>query len=468
MQLQPTMSQLLWSEMRKSLHLSLPLIASGLAQMGMEVVDTLMMGRLGPDALASGALGSAVFMSLAVICIGLITSVGVLVAREYGAGNLSQTAIIARQGFWIAIILGIPSTAVIWYAAWFLRLIGENPTILIGTTAFLHGLAWGIFPFLGFIVLREFVAALSKPRVVMLISAAAIPFNALANYILMYGKLGFPVLGISGIGIASSLIEWGMFIALALYVLSRPAFKSYVLFRRFDLPNKDILKEMVKLGLPVAALFGLENGLFTVATLMIGFFSAITLASHQIALQSLSVAFMIPMGISQAAAVRVSQEMGARQRRKAQYAAYGCILLGIISAGIAASLFWLFPDSIIALFIDPKLPQNLPVVRLATHFLAIAAVFELMDALQVIMTGVLRGFKDTFMPMLLGLVSYWCIGISVAYLLAFVLHWEGYGVWWGLAIGISVSAILLIWRFRVSAKVRGKNSQRKKPINGQI
>ena len=441
-------------EIRPLLFLALPLIAAGLAQMGMDVVDTLMMGRLGPNTLASGALGSAIFGSLLMMSIGIISAVGVLAARAYGAENLPRIEKIVRQGLWAALVLSVPVALIMWFAPWFLQKIGEDRAIIAGTSAFLHGLVWGVFPGLAFMTLREFVCALSRPRIVMIISALAIPLNALFNYILMYGKWGFPVLGIAGIGISTSLVEWIIFAAIAVYITRSHIFRHYKVFAVFEWLDKHLLKEILSIGTPLAILYGFEVGLFSVTTLMMGFFGPIALAAHLIALQSTSVAFMLPMGISQATSVRVSLAMGAKKRTRAKHAAYAGIVLGLGSAAIAACCFWLIPKPIIALFLDLHAPQNQAVVKLTILFLSIAAIFELMDALQVIMTGILRALKDTVMPMLLGLLSYWCVGLSAGYGLAFSLNLGGTGLWWGLAIGITVSAILLLWRFHFSIKVR--------------
>lgn len=453
--MKPSKFDLLLIEARQLLLLALPLITAALAQMGMEIVDTLMMGRLGPEALASGSLGSAIFLFLLVVSIGVVTAVGVLVARHIGAGEIHAATKVFHQSVWLVLVLSVPVIGVMWYVSKFLLAIGEQPDIVVGTQAFLHGLAWGVFPALGFFALREFVSAVSQPRVIMIVSIAAIPLNALANYVLMYGKLGFPAWGIAGIGYASSLIEWLMFIALVSYVFWHSTFTGYRVFRQFEPPKWSIVKEIFNLGLPVGILYGFETGMFSIATVMMGYFGVQSLAAHQIALQSLSVAFMPSMGFSQATAVRVSQALGANNRGKAKRAAYVGIFLSLVSASIMAICFWLFPKPIIALFINIRKAHNQSVIYLATAFLGICAIFEMLDALQVIMTGILRGLKDTVTPMLLGLLSYWCVGLGAAYWLAFRFKLEGTGIWWGLAIGITVSAALLVWRFESSIRTRG-------------
>lgn len=343
-----------FAEIRLSLLLAIPLIAAALAQMGIELVDTLMMGRLGPTALAAGSLGSAIFIFLIVIGIGLITSLGVLIARAYGAGDSNAIRRIMRQGVWLTIIVSLPGMLIMWFSPDFLLKIGEDPLVVAGTAAFLRAEVWGFLPAVGFFALRELVSALSKPRIVMIVAISAIPMAAIANYILMYGKLGFPALGIAGIGYATSLVEWISLIALVICVTWHPYFRKYRIYQKIDKPHFKILKELIRLGAPVGVLYGLEAGLFSIATLMMGFFGPAALAAHQIALQSLSVAFMPSLGISQAAAVRVSQEMGARKPKNAKRAAHVSILIGVMFASIAACCFWLIPKPIISLFINTQ------------------------------------------------------------------------------------------------------------------
>lgn len=443
----------LLQELKATAKLAAPLVATGLAQMGMEIVDVVMMGRLGPGALAAGALGWAIFMALLVVCMGMVTSIGVLTARAYGVKDFQLVSRVTRQGLWLVLMISIPCLLILWGAAPFLLFIGENPLIVLEAKGFIVALSWGIIPAVGFFALRELVSALAMPRIVMVISIFAIPLNALANYILMYGKLGFPELGLVGIGYASSLVEWVSFLFLVLYVWLKPQLKPYRIFTQIDMPRRSLLKEIFKLGWPMGALFGFEVGLFSITTLMMGFFGAISLAAHQIAFQAMSVAFMLPLGISQATAVRVGHAAGAGQMKQAKKAAYSGIILGFAFATLAALVFWIFPQPITHLFINLEVEKNQPVLAFATVFLGIAAVFTIMDALQVIMTGILRGFKDTFMPMLLGLMSYWIIGLGSGYLLAFVFQWQGAGLWWGLAIGITASGLLLLLRFETNSRL---------------
>lgn len=438
--------QLLKKEMSLTLTLASPLIAALLAQTTMEIVNALMLGRLGPLQLAAGSLGIAVFFMMLVLCIGLFSASGVLIARSYGSGQHLAISQIISQSIYLAIFLGIACMCLLWYVPTILLLIGEQPEIVSLSAQFLQGLLWGMPPLLMFIALREFVSAMSYTKIIMLLSLCAAPLTALGNYVLIYGKLGFPALGISGIGYSTAFMQWCLLLAMLMFIYKNKKLKPY-LFNHFQPLMIKHFWEMIRLGTPVSVTMGLEAGLFSVTTLLMGYFGAISLASHQIALQCATFAFMFPLGIAQATAIRVGQSRGAENVQQAKYAGYAGLFLGIGAASLTAFIFLAFPMTLIHFFISTDAPDYRILVTTAVHFLWVMTLFQLLDAIQVIMSGALRGLKDTFVPMWLGLLSYWVSGLISGYYLAFVLKLGGIGLWWGLGIGIGVSGILLLLRF---------------------
>lgn len=444
-----------FAEVKRSSHLAMPLIAAALAQVGMEVVDTIVMGKLGPLGLAAGALGGVIFIILLVVGTGMITGVSVLVARAHSAKQTRRVTRIVWQGLWLSAIFSIPFSIILWFSPWFLLKIGEPEEIVANTQLFIHGLVWSFFPFMIFLALREFVAGISKPRIIMIIAVLSIPLNAFLNYLLVFGKAGLPALGIAGIGYATAIVEWISLAMMIVYAIYFSEIKKYKMFNQIDPPNFKLMNEIFRIGYPVGILYGLNTGLFTIATLLIGFFGAIPLAAHQIAFQTVNIAFMTPLGISEAAAIRVSRALGENSLKKAKLAGTAGIFLGVISGLIAILCFWLLPEQIIRIFINPSDPANVSVAATAKIFLYIGAVFTLMDGLTIILTGILRGYKDTFVAMWIGVVSYWCIGLGFAYFFAFEMKWNGTGIWLGLALGITCSALLLYWRF-----LRTKNNKK--------
>ena len=438
-------------EIKATSRLAAPLVMTALAQMGMEIVDTLMMGMLGPHALASGALGTSTFMIIIIAGIGILSAVGVFTARAYGAKKPQQATRVVQQGLWFALFISIPTFAVLWWMPKLLLLIGEPARVVAGTEAYLHGIAWGLLPLFCFIAMREFSAALTKTTIILLISVSAMPFNAVFNYILMYGKFGLPAMGIGGIGLASALVEWLMFISMTIYLLTNRFMQSFHI-SRIVLPDLKLLYEQFRLGWPISVFFVFEAGMFSITSILMGFFGANQLAAHQIALQVAIAAFMFPMGISQATAIRVGHHMGAENFIGVRQATQVSLGLGLIIATITAIIFWTLTKYIAGLFLDLNVASNQPAIHLAEQMLHVAAVFQLVDAVQVICNGGLRGLKDTFVPMVLGLVSYWIVGLGSGYLFGFVFGWQGIGLWWGLATGITASALLLLWRLRRTLK----------------
>lgn len=437
---------LLKKELRETLELALPLVAALLAQIAMELVNSLMLGRLGADALAAGGLALALFFMSLIFCVGLFSAVGVLIARAHGALDHNEIQSILSQALYLAFFLTIPFVAILKIAPTLLLWIGEPAAVVIQSQQFLNALVWGILPLLFFFALREFVAAMSFTRIIMLLSLGITPLIAVCNFILMYGKWGFPKLGIAGIGYSTALMQWCLLAGILSYIYCNKQLYPY-LFKGFQRFNGVKFLNVLQLGAPISITMGLEVGLFSITTILMGYFGSIALAAHQIALQCGSFAFMFPLGISQATAIRVGQNLGRKDPSAAKYAGFGGLLLGLSAASITAIIFISFPTFIIQLFIDTDVKDHLLLVTTAVSFLSILALFQLLDAVQVIMNGALRGFKDTFVPMWLGLLSYWISGLLSGYYLAFYLDLRGAGLWWGLGIGIGVSGILLFWRF---------------------
>lgn len=437
---------LLRQELRGTTELAMPLVAALLAQIAMELVNSLMLGRLGADALAAGGLALALFFMSLIFCVGLFSAVGVLIARAHGALDSDEIQQTLSQAFYLAFFLTIPFIAILKIAPTLLLWIGEPPTVVLQSQQFLNALAWGILPLLFFLALREFVAAMSFTRIIMLLSLGITPLIAVSNFILMYGKWGFPKLGIAGIGLSTALMQWCLLAGILSYIYCNKQLYPFV-FKGFHQFKWVKLLTVLRLGAPISITMGLEVGLFSITSILMGYFGSIALAAHQIALQCGSFAFMFPLGISQATAIRVSQAIGKKDIRAAAYAGYTGLFLGLFIASITAIIFINFPNFIIQLFIDTEAKDHLILVKTAVGFLSILALFQLLDAMQVIMNGALRGLKDTFVPMWLGLLSYWISGLLSGYYLAFHSDLRGAGLWWGLGIGIGISGILLFWRF---------------------
>ncbi|MEL6319195.1 MAG: MATE family efflux transporter, partial [Cyanobacteria bacterium J06626_14] len=295
------------NELKACLSLAIPLASAQLAQSMNGFVDTVMMGKLGGQYLAAGGLGATTFMFLLLINTGLLSAVSPLAAEAHGRGNTDGVTQATVQGLWIALLMSIPVTLVLCHSAPLLRAMGQNETIVRLASDYLRAIALGYFPALVFFVLKSFVSALFRPGSVMVIMVVGVALNAIANYLFIYGVFGFPALGLVGVGWASTVSYWVMSIALGMDVLWRSPFRQYRLWSRLMIIRGYLLWEVLRIGLPIAALSLFETGLFSLTTFLSGHFGASTLAAHNIALQTAAICFMVPLGVSQATTVRVGQ-----------------------------------------------------------------------------------------------------------------------------------------------------------------
>ncbi|MBD2255887.1 MATE family efflux transporter [Nostoc parmelioides] len=443
----------MFSEVKKCLVLAVPLAAAQLAQSATAFVDTVMMGWLGSQTLASGGLGAVLFSFCLLIVTGIVSAVSPLAAQAYGAGNKEKVGTIVRLGLGISLALGIPITLLLYNGGALLLLLGQDAHTVALTEIYLRAIALGFIPGLGFAVLKSFLSALLQPQLVMVTVVLGTLLNITANYVLMFGKLGFPALGLAGIGWASTLSIWSMFIALAVYIYNQPHFAVYSIFRpspheAFPLEHRRVIGEIFQVGLPIGGLIAVEAGLFTVVTFLIGQLGTNALAAHQIALQTISMSFQIALGVSLAITVRVGQLVGQNDLLATRLAGYVGIAIAALSMGVIGITFWLVPKSIISLYIDINDPNNADVVVLAVKLLGVAAIFQIVDGVQVTAAGALRGLKDTRIPMLIGIFAYWCVGLFTGYTFGISSGSGAIGLWWGLAIGLAIAAIIMTWRFR--------------------
>jgi multidrug resistance protein, MATE family len=433
-------------ELRALLRLAGPLISAQLAHALMIFTDTLMMAMLGPEALAGGALGATCYFIFSIFCTGVIAAVGSLVAIRHGASDPAGVTRLIQNGLWLALLLGIVSALCLNGLGPLLPYLGQEPGAASQAMAFLHPLSLALPGYLCFMALRGFTSAIGHPGPVMAISIAGTIANFIINYALIQGWLGLPTLGLSGIGMTTALVSSAMALALALYIRPAPIYHRYAL--RLGRPQRAEMRALLRLGLPIGGTYAAEQGLFTFATLCMGALGSVQLAAHQIAMQTVALAFIVPQGLSYAVTFRVGLHYGAGRLPLSRLSGHLGMLLGAGLMLMFALLFWLLPEWIIGLFLDRHDPAFAEIITLAVSLLAIAAWFELFDGLQSIAMGAIRGLNDGRLTLLIGLTGYWCIGAPLAWLLAFPLGWGAHGVWWGLAAGLAVTASGLVLGFQ--------------------
>jgi len=435
--------------------LSGPLALSNIAQVAMGTTDVMMMGWLGPDTLAAGALGTSLYFIALVFGIGLLNATAPMIARDLGRDPRAAEGVrhTVRLACLAAVCLALPAWCVLWWSEPLLTAIGQDPALSAAAGTYIHTLQWALLPSWAYLVLRSFVSALERPAWALLVSIAAVAFNAAANWCLMLGHCGFQPLGIAGSGLATSLSSTLMAVALGMAVGIVPPFRRYRLFTavwRADWPR---WRELWRLGLPMAATLTFEVTMFIAAVFLMGLIGAASLAAHAIVIQFCGLTFMVPLGIGQAVTVRVGRAHGARDHEGIRRAGWTGFWLAAAFMAATSLLMILAPRLLISLFLDPGDPGNAQAAGLAVSFLMLAAMFQIADGSQAVGSGMLRGLHDARMPMLFAFTGYWGIGLPLGILLAFPMGLGGVGIWIGLAAGLAVVALLMMRRWQRRARL---------------
>ena len=436
------------SEFRATLTLAWPLILANLTMAAIQATDVVLMGWLGARPLASSALGINLTFAFSLVCLGLVTASSPMMATALGnkTQSVHEVRRTFRQSLWLVGTVTVPVWLVLWNSEPIIRALGQEPELARDAELFLHGYMWSMLPFLLFQAMRNFVAALERPGWVLAISLGGIVMNALLGYGLIFGRFGLPELGIFGGGLASSIVWAVQAVLLAVVIVTDRQFRRYHLFGRFWRPDWPRYRKMWKLGLPIGLAMGFEGGVFSAAAYLMGLIDAESVAAHAVALQIAALAFMVPWGLSQATTVRVGRYLGEGDRAGIARAGWAAWILGVAFMAVMALVIWAIPRELITLFLDDT-PENARVIALGVSFLAIAAIFQVVDGAQVVGAGMLRGLHDTRIPMIFTFIGYWAIGIGVGAWLAFREGWQGQGIWTGLAVGLAIVACLMIWRW---------------------
>jgi MATE family multidrug resistance protein len=454
-------------EVRALLVIAAPLAAAYLAEIAMMITDMAVVGRLGSVQLAAVGLAGNLMFEVMLFGMAIVSIVGVLVAQAIGAGDADSGTHHLRQGLWLATALSIPGTLLCWNLAPLLALTDQDPAVLAFTESYLHAAVWCFLPSLWFVVLREFVAALSRPLSVMVITVAAVALNAALTYGLVHGAFGLPALGVAGAGWATSLVCWAMFAALAWHITRAARFKPYRVFNALSRLDPVACRQILTLGLPLGGLALMEGGLFAVTAILMGVLGAEALAANQIVITVIAVTFVMAMALGEAAAIRVAYGMGAGDPAQAQRAGLLGIALGVLIMAASACVLLAAPEALAGLFLDRGDPANREVVEVTAGLFVIAALFQIFDGVQAIASRALRGLRDTFAPMWIGGLGYWGFGIPGGYLLAFVFGYGASGLWWGLALGLSVTAVMLAWRFVRLSRLRCQEAAAAAPAGAE-
>ena len=449
-------ARVLWrAELRATLLLAAPLAAANLLQMLVYATDVIFVARLGEQALSAATLATSLFGLMMWCFSGLTGACSPLIAAELGrrAHAVREVRRSVRMALWLTAVCSAVGMAISANGEALLLATGQDPVVAERAGSFLLVLLWAMPAALVSNVLRSFVSALGRPVFATMVTLLAIFINALGNYMLVFGHLGAPAMGLEGSALASVVTS---VISVAIYalVIGRDRrLRRYHVFGRWWRTEWSRMADLLRIGLPIGLIILAEGGLFSSAAFLMGLIGEAPLAGHAVALQVAALAFQIPFGIGQAVTIRVGYHFGAGDNAAIARAGKAALVMAGGYMALPAALMILAPRLVLWIYVDPAAPQNAAMVGFAVQFLAVGAAFQLFDGMQAVLAGALRGLQDTRMPMVLALAGYWLIGFTASAVLGFATPLAGLGVWLGLAIGLVVVSLLLLQRWQARERL---------------
>jgi multidrug resistance protein, MATE family len=440
-------------ELSKTVSLAGPVVAAELGWMGMGVVDTIFVGRLGAEAIGAVSLGTVLYFAVAVFGMGLLLGLDTLVSQAYGAGRLEDCHQWLVQGVYLCLMITPLVMGFLLLSSPLLMRLGIDSQVLDQAMPFLRVQIWSTLPLFLYSVFRRYLQAMGLVKPVMFALISANLINAFGNWVLIHGNLGLPAMGVVGSGWSTALSRVYMALVLVGYAVYVDWQRPTGLLRVRLVPQAMKIIKLIELGWPAAVHVVLEVGVFAAATTLVGMLDSISLAAHHVVLDIASVTFMVPLGLSSAAAVRVGQALGRSEPEAAGFAGWMAMALGAGFMTLAGVIFAVAPEALVSVFTTDR-----AVITTAISLMFVAAAFQLFDGLQGVATGAMRGTGDTRTPMLCTLIAHWFIGLPIGYLLAFPMRFGVIGLWAGLALGLAGAGVVLlaVWSRTASALARGE------------
>ncbi len=426
----------------ETIKLAIPVSIGQLGHIMLGVVDSFMVGKLGAEPLAAAALANGLFFLIMVLGIGMSHAITALVAIARGEKNKEKCGVILRQGLLVNVLFSIVLTVVTFGAAQLVTYLNQDYQVAELTKSYLEILSISIFPFMLFQTYRQFVEGLSHTKPPMYVALLSNIVNVFGNWVLIFGNLGFPALGLNGAGYTTLLTRIFMSLLMMSFVLKSSRYKEFNPSLKFRKIDWDIIKNIVNLGLPSGLMYSMEVGVFALAAIIIGWLGSAALAAHQIAINLASISYMVVLGISAAATIRVGNALGKKNISEVKLAGKASIILGLLFMSFTGIIFVIFNKELPQLYINDS-----HVVALASSLLYIAALFQLSDGVQAVVMGMLKGLTDVKIPMIITFVAYWIIALPTGYVLGFTLKLDIVGIWLGLFLGLTTAAILFLFRF---------------------
>lgn len=424
-----------------------PIVLSQIGAVGMHTTDTIMVGPLGAEALAAIGLAGAIHWGMVVITMGTLFGMGPLVSQAFGRGDRQACRRVLIQGLWVAAGLSIPMFVFSMAGERIALALGQDPGLAVTVGEYMFALAWGVFPLLVFVAVRQFLEGMGLTRPAMVITFIGLAVNFVANGLFIYGVGGWwEPMGAVGSGWATTAVRWAMLGAMAVYILRHPDLHPFRGIERR--PDRELVTEVVRIGVPTGVQGAMEVGFFGFGAVMMGWFGPAELGTHQVTINIAASTFMVALGVSLAGSILVGQRIGARDVAGTRRAVLVTYLLATSSMLIFAIAFVAIPRRILGLYTDDP-----TVIGLGVSLLFMAALFQIFDGAQAAGVNVLRGAADTRVPMFLSAFAYWIVGAPSAYFLAFHTSMGPVGVWAGMVIGLAmvsfvmgVRAWLIHWR----------------------
>jgi MATE family multidrug resistance protein len=438
-----------WQEFRATLALAAPLALANLLQMLTYAIDVIFIARLGDEPLAASALAVSLFGIVLWAMTSLIGAVAPLIAEAIGAGGpvLRPVRRSVRMAIWLAVITGLIGMGICLLLGPIMQVTGQQDAIIGLAKEYNYVIVWSLIPMLLAGVLRNFVSALGRPIFATAITALGIFVNGFANYAFIFGNFGAPELGLRGAAVATILTSLFVLGAYILAIRWDARLHRFRIFGRVWAPDWERFWQIIRIGTPIGLTVTAEAGIFGAAAFLMGRFGAAELAGHTVALQLAALAFQVPFGVGQAVTIRVGYFYGARDRVGIQRAGWVALAIAIGFMACTASAMVIAPYTLLSIYVDPYAARNAALVGFALQYLVFAATFQLVDGIQAVAAGALRGLQDTRVPMWIAIFSYWVPGFGLAIGLGFFTPLEGAGVWIGLATGLAFAAVLLLWRW---------------------
>lgn len=427
--------------------IAVPLILTGFVQASVSFVNNIFLARLGENALAAGALVMGLYTTFFVVIFGLYSAINVLISYEFGAKNFPVISQILRDGLILTFIIAVPASLLFWYAPHFFKLITKNSEVIELATIYSQRVVWGLFFELLGCLIVEFLVGIGQQYLILFTSLLAVPLYIVFSYVLIFGKFGFPELGIAGAGWGRSAANMIATSLLCLFLLSHKTF-NYYLFPMFNLKPLMHLYEILRVGIPLAIMYFMEICFYYVMTIMMGLISIKSLAANQITMQYVEPCIAAALAIGQSITVRIALQLGAKELHSVKRVAYTGMVFGFAFMWVIALVYWFFPSLLISVYFSLSDPKNADIIHLAIVFLYLGAIFQIVESIRIALYATLRALKDTQFCLLTSIICFWLISIPVGFLFAFPLQMGGNGFWWAMIIGGCINVLLLFYRFK--------------------